>query len=140
MFDEAKKKIIVGKLAEYYCEIPRLIKEVEQRLEEAEARTTFIKSIRFDSIKSNSKSNDEKIAELIVLKDELTRQRKSLVNQRTLIEKQFHFDYLSKTEKEIMDAVYSTRTYKQAGDKTGYSKTQVYRCINSIYEKMSTYI
>lgn len=72
--------------------------------------------------------------------DELYRQRGDLYKRQESIYRSLGILDLSDKELLILAVVYNTDSYKEAGEKTGYSKTQIYRVMEEIYRKVSKYI
>ena len=138
--DRYKKKIIVGKLTEAYVSIPKKIKRINSKIDEITKRYTSVSAVSFESHVPSGKTNDEKLAEMVTKLDELYRQRGDLYKRQESIYRSLGILNLSDKELLILAVVYNTDSYKEAGEKTGYSKTQIYRVMEEIYRKVSKYI
>lgn len=138
--DRYKKRIIVGKLTEAYVSIPKKIKRINSKIDEITKRYTSVSAVSFESHVPSGKTNDEKLAEMVTKLDELYRQRGDLYKRQESIYRSLGILDLSEKEILILAVVYNTDSYKEAGEKTGYSKTQIYRVMEDIYRKVSKYI
>lgn len=138
--DRYKKRIIVGKLTEAYVSIPKKIKRINSKIDEITKRYTSVSAVSFESHVPSGKTNDEKLAEMVTKLDELYRQRGDLYKRQESIYRSLGILDLSDKELLILAVVYNTDSYKEAGEKTGYSKTQIYRVMEDIYRKVSKYI
>lgn len=138
--DRYKKRIIVGKLTEAYVSIPEKIKRINSKIDEITKRYTSVSAVSFESHVPSGKTNDEKLAEMVTKLDELYRQRGDLYKRQESIYRSLGILDLSDKELLILAVVYNTDSYKEAGEKTGYSKTQIYRVMEDIYRKVSKYI
>lgn len=138
--DRYKKRIIVGKLTEAYVSIPKKIKRINSKIDEITKRYTSVSAVSFESHVPSGKTNDEKLAEMVTKLDELYRQRGDLYKRQESIYRSLGILDLSDKELLILAVVYNTDSYKEAGEKTGYSKTQIYRMMEEIYRKVSKYI
>lgn len=138
--DRYKKRIIVGKLTEAYVIIPKKIERINSQIDETRKRYTSVSAVSFESHVPSGKTNDEKLAEMVTKLDELYRQRGDLYKRQEFIYKSLGILNLSDKELLILAVVYNTDSYKEAGEKTGYSKTQIYRVMEDIYRKVSKYI
>lgn len=138
--DRYKKRIIVGKLTEAYVSIPKKIKRINSKIDEITKRYTSVSAVSFESHVPSGKTNDEKLAEMVTKLDELEKQRGDLRKRQEFIYKSLGIYDLSDKELLILAVVYNTDSYKEAGEKTGYSKTQIYRVMEDIYRKVSKYI
>ena len=138
--DRYKKRIIVGKLTEAYVSIPEKIKRINSKIDEITKRYTSVSAVSFESHVPSGKTNDEKLAEMVTKLDELYRQRGDLYKRQESIYRSLGILDLSDKELLILAVVYNTDSYKEAGEKTGYSKTQIYRMMEDIYRKVSKYI
>lgn len=138
--DRYKKRIIVGKLTEAYVSIPKKIKRINSQIDETRKRYTSVSAVSFESHVPSGKTNDEKLAEMVTKLDELYRQRGDLYKRQESIYRSLGILDLSDKELLILAVVYNTDSYKEAGEKTGYSKTQIYRVMEDIYRKVSKYI
>lgn len=138
--DRYKKRIIVGKLTEAYVSIPKKIKRINSKIDEITKRYTSVSAVSFESHVPSGKTNDEKLAEMVTKLDELYRQRGDLYKRQESIYRSLGILDLSEKELLILAVVYNTDSYKEAGEKTGYSKTQIYRVMEDIYRKVSKYI
>lgn len=138
--DRYKKRIIVGKLTEAYVSIPEKIKRINSKIDEITKRYTSVSAVSFESHVPSGKTNDEKLAEMVTKLDELYRQRGDLYKRQESIYRSLGIYDLSDKELLILAVVYNTDSYKEAGEKTGYSKTQIYRVMEDIYRKVSKYI
>lgn len=138
--DRYKKKIIVGKLTEAYVIIPKKIERINDKIDEIMKHYTSVSAVSFESHVPSGKTNDEKLAEMVTKLDELNKQREDLRKRQEFIYKSLGILNLSDKELLILAVVYNTDSYKEAGEKTGYSKTQIYRVMEEIYRKVSKYI
>ena len=138
--DRYKKRIVVGKLTEAYVSIPKKIKRINDKIDEITKRYTSVSAVSFESHVPSGKTNDEKLAEMVTKLDELNKQREDLRKRQEFIYKSLGILNLSDKELLILAVVYNTDSYKEAGEKTGYSKTQIYRVMEEIYRKVSKYI
>lgn len=138
--DRYKKRIIVGKLTEAYVSIPKKIKRINSKIDEITKRYTSVSAVSFESHVPSGKTNDEKLAEMVTKLDELYRQRGDLYKRQESIYRSLGILDLSDKELLILAVVYNTDSYKEAGEKTGYSKTQIYRVMEDIYRKVTKYI
>lgn len=138
--DRYKKRIAVGKLTEAYVSIPKKIKSINSKIDEITKRYTSVSAVSFESHVPSGKTNDEKLAEMVTKLDELYRQRGDLYKRQESIYRSLGILDLSDKELLILAVVYNTDSYKEAGEKTGYSKTQIYRVMEDIYRKVSKYI
>lgn len=138
--DRYKKRIAVGKLTEAYVSIPKKIERINSQIDETRKRYTSVSAVSFESHVPSGKTNDEKLAEMVTKLDELYRQRGDLYKRQESIYKSLGILNLSDKELLILAVVYNTDSYKEAGEKTGYSKTQIYRVMEEIYRKVSKYI
>lgn len=135
--DRYKKRIIVGKLTEAYVIIPKKIERINSQIDETRKRYTSVSAVSFESHVPFGKTNDEKLAEMVTKLDELYRQRGDLYKRQESIYRSLGILNLSDKELLILAVVYNTDSYKEAGEKTGYSKTQIYRMMEEIYRKVS---
>ena len=138
--DRYKKRIIVGKLTEAYVSIPKKIERINDKIDEIMKHYTSVSAVSFESHVPSGKTNDEKLAEMVTKLDELDKQREDLRKRQEFIYKSLGIFNLSDKELLILAVVYNTDSYKEAGEKTGYSKTQIYRVMEDIYRKVSKYI
>lgn len=138
--DRYKKRIAVGKLTEAYVSIPKKIKRINDKIDEITKRYTSVSAVSFESHVPSGKTNDEKLAEMVTKLDELDKQREDLRKRQESIYRSLGILNLSDKELLILAVVYNTDSYKEAGEKTGYSKTQIYRVMEEIYRKVSKYI
>ena len=138
--DRYKKRIIVGKLTEAYVIIPKKIERINDKIDEIMKHYTSVSAVSFESHVPSGKTNDEKLAEMVTKLDELNKQREDLRKRQEFIYKSLGILNLSDKELLILAVVYNTDSYKEAGEKTGYSKTQIYRVMEEIYRKVSKYI
>lgn len=138
--DRYKKRIAVGKLTEAYVIIPKKIERINDKIDEIMKHYTSVSAVSFGSHVPSGKTNDEKLAEMVTKLDELNKQREDLRKRQEFIYKSLGILNLSDKELLILAVVYNTDSYKEAGEKTGYSKTQIYRVMEEIYRKVSKYI
>lgn len=135
--DRYKKRIAVGKLTEAYVIIPKKIERINDKIDEIMKHYTSVSAVSFESHVPSGKTNDEKLAEMVTKLDELNKQREDLRKRQEFIYKSLGILNLSDKELLILAVVYNTDSYKEAGEKTGYSKTQIYRVMEEIYRKVS---
>lgn len=138
--DRYKKRIAIGKLTEAYVIIPKKIEHINDKIDEIMKHYTSVSAVSFESHVPSGKTNDEKLAEMVTKLDELNKQREDLRKRQEFIYKSLGILNLSDKELLILAVVYNTDSYKEAGEKTGYSKTQIYRVMEEIYRKVSKYI
>ena len=138
--DRYKKRSAVGKLTEAYVIIPKKIERINDKIDEIMKHYTSVSAVSFESHVPSGKTNDEKLAEMVTKLDELNKQREDLRKRQEFIYKSLGILNLSDKELLILAVVYNTDSYKEAGEKTGYSKTQIYRVMEEIYRKVSKYI
>lgn len=130
------KKIVIGKIAEYYT-IPLKIKNIELRIEETRSVLASAKSPAFDKTGSSaSKLHDEQLVDMIVKIQGLEAEKEKLVRQQDDLSKELGIPKLSNSEIAVLNAVFTSKNYTEAGNKTGYSQIQVYRIITKVYEKI----
>ena len=140
MISKDEKKVVIGRLTEAYVSIPKKIECINSQIDEIRKRYTSVSAVSFDSHIPSGKTNDEKLAEMVTKLDELEKQRGDLRKRQEFIYKSLGIYDLSDKELLILAVVYNTDSYKEAGEKTGYSKTQIYRVMEDIYRKVSKYI
>lgn len=140
MISKDEKKVVIGRLTEAYVSIPKKIERINSQIEEIRKRYTSVSAVSFESHIPSGKTNDEKLAEMVTKLDELEKQRGDLRKRQEFIYKSLGILNLSDKELLILAVVYNTDSYKKAGEKTGYSKTQIYRMMEEIYRKVSKYI
>lgn len=140
MISKDEKKVVIGRLTEAYVSIPKKIKRINSKIDEITKRYTSVSAVSFESHVPSGKTNDEKLAEMVTKLDELYRQRGDLYKRQESIYRSLGILDLSDKELLILAVVYNTDSYKEAGEKTGYSKTQIYRVMEDIYRKVSKYI
>lgn len=135
-----KKKIIIGELADYYT-IPERIKDLESEIEFIR-ESAGVKAVQYDKAPSSNMgiSHDAKLISMISKIEVDERQIKRLNKKKHDISLKFHLDELEESEKLVIDAVFTSKSYLDAGKKTGYTKKQVYRIINGIYKKLEKYV
>lgn len=133
------KQIIVGMLAEYYS-IPSRIEAKQEEINTIRQRMG-VKSVSFDSLHGASLlTHDEKLNKMTFDIIECEKQIDSLKENQKRIFDKLHMDELSNLQKEILKQVYTTGTYKLAGNESGYSIKQIYRIINKIYSFMEQFV
>lgn len=137
MISKDEKKVVIGRLTEAYVSIPKKIERINSQIDEIRKRYTSVSAVSFDSHIPSGKTNDEKLAEMVTKLDELEKQRGDLRKRQEFIYKSLGIYDLSDKELLILAVVYNTDSYKEAGEKTGYSKTQIYRVMEDIYRKVS---
>lgn len=140
MISKDEKKVVIGRLTEAYVSIPKKIERINSQIDEIRKRYTSVSAVSFDSHIPSGKTNDEKLAEMVTTLSELEKQRGDLRKRQEFIYKSLGIYDLSDKELLILAVVYNTDSYKEAGEKTGYSKTQIYRMMEEIYRKVSKYI
>lgn len=140
MISKDEKKVVIGRLTEAYVSIPKKVDRINEQIEEIMKRYTTVSAVSFESHVPSGKTNDEKLAEMVTKIDELDKQRDALYNRQEFIFKSLGIIYLSEKELTVLKTVYQTDSYKEAGEKIGYSKTQIYRLMEEIYRKVSKYI
>ena len=140
MISKDEKKVVIGRLTEAYVSNPKKIERINSQIDEIRKRYTSVSAVSFESHIPSGKTNDEKLAEMVTKLDELEKQREDLYKRQEFIYRSLGILDLSDKELLILAVVYNTDSYKEAGEKTGYSKTQIYRVMEDIYRKVSKYI
>lgn len=140
MISKDEKKVVIGRLTEAYVSIPKKIERINSQIDEIRKRYTSVSAVSFDSHIPSGKTNDEKLAEMVTKLDVLEKQRGDLHKRQEFIYKSLGIYDLSDKELLTLAVVYNTDSYKEAGEKIGYSKTQIYRVMEDIYRKVSKYI
>ncbi len=135
-----KKNIIIGKLTEAYSNIPKRIIRINENIELIRDRYAAVKAVSFEQHTPSGKSMDEKLAEMISKIDLLEEEKNKLNLRKIQIFEELRVCRLTDKEKIVLKAVFETRTYTEAGERIGYSKTEIYRTMERIYRKMSNYI
>ena len=80
--NEARKRVVNGKLAEFFFTIPLKIETVDLEIKEIRQRVTGTKSISYDKQQSSGGlSNDEKLANMIVKIQKLEKKKSMLHKQ-----------------------------------------------------------
>lgn len=126
-------------LAEYYS-IPSRIEAKQEEINTIRQRMG-VKSVSFDSLHGASLlTHDEKLNKMTFDIIECEKQIDSLKENQKRIFDKLHMDELSNLQKEILKQVYTTGTYKLAGNESGYSIKQIYRIINKIYSFMEQFV
>lgn len=137
MISKDEKKVVMGRLTEAYVIIPKKIDRINSQINEIRKRYTSVSAVSFESHVPSGKTNDEKLAEMVTKLDELDRQREDLRKRQEFIFKSLGTDNLDERELIVLTVVYNRGSYKKAGEKLGYSKTQIYRMMEEIYRKVS---
>jgi len=141
MIDKNKKQVINGMLADYYVNIPRKLSNLDAKAKEERSRVSDVKSVSFEKTFSvSSKTRDQKLADMVANVDRYKKMYITLQKKQVKIHKDLNIAYLTPKEQAVLEAVFKSRTYKEAGKKVGYTKTQVYRIMEKIYERMQNYI
>lgn len=135
-----KKKIIIGELTNLYS-IPEKIKDLENENENLRI-AMGVKAIQYDKQPSSnlSLSRDSKLISMISKIEVNEKIIKKLKIEKNDIRLKFHLEDLNFTEKNVLDAVFTTNSYLEAGKKAGYTKKQIYRIINNIYMRLCNYV
>ena len=141
MKEERLKAIVKGILCQY-LEYTDRVSDIQMQITEVRSRLDSAKAIRYDKEPGGSAgiSHDEQLVIMIERVDELEKLKKGYSDTAEAIRKKFRIDSLSDTEYLVLDTVYRTKTYSEAGEKIGYSTVQIYRIMNKIYRKLSLYI
>lgn len=126
-------------LADYYT-IPLRIKELEDEIDRIHQQMD-VKAVQFDSLHcTSSKTSDERLlnmtSKIMIIESSIMDLRDRQFN----INSKLHIKELNKKQSKILDAVFTSNTYKDAAETTGYSVKQVYRTINDIYEFMEQFV
>lgn len=132
--DKSKKMIINGMLTEYYQNIPKKIQELDDKIQMV--RSSTVKAVSFDNAPGNGKTNDQKMVDMISTLDRYQKRKERLNKERYRIRDKLGINYLPIESNNVLHAVFTTKSYTEAGKILGYSKTQVYRAMEKLYERM----
>lgn len=137
-----KMSVVRGMITELYY-IPFRIREIDSRMLEIRERCMDVRGVSYDKIPSDgngSTPNDIRLAIMCTELKEMEQERLRLMERDSTIRSQLHWLDLSTDDARVIEAVYTTGSYYDAGLKIGYSKIQVYRKINEIYRKLARYV
>nr|WP_297936700.1 hypothetical protein [uncultured Lachnoclostridium sp.] len=141
MIDKNKKQVINGMLADYYVNIPRKLSDLDTKAKEERSKVADVKAVSMSDYSSTSyKTHDQKLADMITNIDKYKKTYIKYQKKQQKIFDDLNITYLTSKEQTVLEAVFKSRTYKEAGKKIGYTKTQVYRIMEKIYERMQNYI
>lgn len=132
--DKSKKIIINGMLTEYYKVLPEKIQEIEDKIQMV--RSSTVKAVTFDSTPGKGKTNDQKMVDIIAVLDKYQKRKDYLLKEKKRIGDRLNLNYLTAESGLLLQTVFTTKSYAEAGEKLGYSKTQVYRSMEKIYERL----
>lgn len=133
------KEMIKGGIATYYLNLSEA-KKIDGLIEH-ERMKLDAKAVVFGKEPGGSAgpTHDEKLAVMISKIDDLERRQKHYYKVASECEQSLGLNRLSYEERRLLDKVFNeNKTYEIAGDLIGYSKTQVYRKMNRIYQKIYT--
>lgn len=137
-----KMNVVRGMITELYY-IPFRIREIDSRMLEIRERCMDVRGVSYDKIPSDgngSTPNDTRLAIMCTELTEMEQERLRLMERDSTIRSQLHWLDLSTEDARVIEAVYTTGSYYDAGIKIGYSKIQIYRKINDIYRKLARYV
>lgn len=133
---------VKGYVASYYIALNNLY-GVEKQI--ANCRDKLgIKAIRYDKETSSggTVSRDNQLLNMIAEIDELETKKKAVIKPVTRFQKIIIKEAkVTEEEEKILDCLFlKNLSYEEIGKLQGYSKSQVYRIVTKIYEKIYTCI
>lgn len=131
--DKAKKKVIDGLLVEYFVLIPQELEKVND--EEKMIRLSGVKAVTYTAM-PHSHSSEDKIMNTISKLENCNSKRNVLYDRMKTIETRLDMKRYPAKYLELMETVFTTDSYVKAGKCLGYSKNQVFRSMNKVYERM----
>lgn len=137
-----KMSVVRGMITELYY-IPFRIREIDSRMLEIRGQCMDVRGVSYDKIPSDgngSTPNDTRLAIMCTELKGMEQERLRLMERDSTIRSQLHWLDLSNEDARVIEAVYTTGSYYDAGLKVGYSKIQIYRKINEIYRKLARYV
>ena len=140
---ERVKNIVKGRLCEYYEALER-VDDIEQHITELRQDYSDIHAVRYDRSPeektTTGMTRDQLMVHMTSTIMDLENEQRFYLMKANRLKTELHLDDLTQTEKRVLEAVYSTRTYEDAGERTGYSVKQIYRIMCQIYHEMERYI
>ena len=136
-----KMSVVRGMITELYY-IPFRIREIDSEMLEIR-ECMDVRGVNYDKIPSDgngSTPNDTRLANMITELKDMESERLRLMERDSAIRSQLHWLDLPADDMRVVEAVYTTGSYYDAGSKIGYSKIQIYRRINEIYRKLARYV
>lgn len=136
-----KMSVVRGMITELYY-IPFRIREIDSKMLEIR-ECMDVRGVNYDKIPSDgngSTPNDTRLANMITDLKDMESERLRLMERDSAIRSQLHWLDLPADDMRVVEAVYTTGSYYDAGKKIGYSKIQIYRKINEIYRKLARYV
>ena len=132
---------VKGFLASMYISIEKM-NEIERNIKQCRSRLGT-KGIRYDKEPGSPSgiTHDQRLIEMISKIDDLEVAKKIEKKKSRYLFVSFNKANLLEEEKELLDDVYIRRlSYEEIGKNMHCSKSQVYRKITNIYEKIYTII
>lgn len=140
---ERVKNIIKGRLSEYYESLER-VRDIDQHILEIRQEYSDIHAIQYDKRPEDrttaGMTRDQLMTHMTQTIIDLENEQRFYLMKASRIRTELHIEDLTPTESEVLEAVYTTRTYEDAGDSLGYSTKQIYRIMTAIYREMERYI
>lgn len=140
---ERVKNIIKGRLSEYYESLER-VRDIDQHILEIRQEYSDIHAIQYDRGPEDKTTagmtRDQLMTHMTQTIIDLENEQRFYLMKASRIRTELHIEDLTPTESEVLEAVYTTRTYEDAGDMLGYSTKQIYRIMTGIYREMERYI
>lgn len=136
-----KMSVVRGMITELYY-IPFRIREIDSEMLEIR-ECMDVRGVNYDKIPSDgngSTPNDTRLANMITELKDMESERLRLMERDSAIRSQLHWLDLPADDMRVVEAVYTTGSYYDAGQRIGYSKIQIYRKINEIYRKLARYV
>lgn len=125
----------------YY--IPIRIHEIDSRMLEIREVCTSVKGVNYDKIPSDGNGTiprDQQLADMITELKDMEAERLRLMERDSAIRSQLHWLDLRSEDIRVIEAVFKTKNYVEAGAEIGYSKIQIYRKITDIYRRLAKYV
>ena len=136
-----KMSVVRGMITELYY-IPFRIREIDSEMLEIR-ECMDVRGVNYDKIPSDgngSTPNDTRLANMITELKDMESERLRLMERDYAIRSQLLWLELPADDMRVVESVYTTGSYYDAGQKIGYSKIQIYRKINEIYRKLARYV
>ena len=136
-----KMSVVRGMITELYY-IPFRIREIDSEMLEIR-ECMDVRGVNYDKIPSDgngSTPNDTRLANMITELKDMESERLRLMERDSAIRSQLHWLDLPEDDMRVVEAVYTTGSYYDAGAKIGYSKIQIYRKITDIYRRLAKYV
>lgn len=137
-----KMNIVRNMVTELYY-IPIRIREIDSRMLEIREQCMDVRGVNYDKIPSDgngSTPNDTRLAVMCTKLKDMEQERLRLMERDSAIRSQLHWLELKTEDLRVIEAVYTTGSYYDAGMLIGYSKIQIYRKINEIYRRLTIYV